>query len=154
MFSPTNPDEVFVSNPHNGADLGTVSAFNDSANGTLTSIGTSPFADQQTAPCWVAITPDGRYLYAVNTGSGTVSEYATSPSGSLTLVGSTTVSSAAGVGATDPVVSADGRNLYVNESGAHAVAAFSINSGQLTELSSSPTALPAGITASVGVAAN
>lgn len=154
VFSPVKANQLFVSNPHNGAGLGTVSAFNDSANGTLTSIGASPFADQQTAPCWVAITPDGRYLYAVNTASGTVSEYSISPTGSLTLVTSTTISSAAGVGATDATVSADGRDLYVNESAAHAVAAFSINHGQLTELTSSPTTLPAGITASAGVASN
>jgi 6-phosphogluconolactonase (cycloisomerase 2 family) len=153
-FSTTNPSQLFVSNPHNGAGLGTVSAFNDSFNGVLTSIGASPFADQQTAPCWVAVTPDGRYLYAVNTASGTVSEYTIGFDGSLTLIGSTTVSSAGGVGATDATVSADGRDLYVNESAAHTVASFSINNGQLTELTSSPTALPAGITAAAGITSN
>ena len=45
-FRPTNPDQLFVSNAHNvGAGTGTVSAFRDSANGTLTPIGSSPFAD-------------------------------------------------------------------------------------------------------------
>jgi DNA-binding beta-propeller fold protein YncE len=74
-FSPTRSDQLFVSNPHNGAGLSTVSAFDDSANGTLTSIGASPFANGQSGSCWLAVTPDGRYLYATNTGSGTVSEY-------------------------------------------------------------------------------
>jgi hypothetical protein len=32
----------------------------------LTSIGNSPVAVQQMAPCWVTISPDGRYLFAVN----------------------------------------------------------------------------------------
>ncbi len=50
-FRPTNPDQLFVSNAHNGAGGGTVSAFRDAADGTLTSIGSSPFADLQTAPC-------------------------------------------------------------------------------------------------------
>jgi hypothetical protein len=86
-FSPTRSDQLFVSNPHNGAGLSTVSAFDDSANGTLTSIGASPFANGQSGSCWLAVTPDGRYLYAINTGSGTVSEYTISPSGSLSLVG-------------------------------------------------------------------
>jgi 6-phosphogluconolactonase len=130
-----------------------VSAFDDSANGTLTSIGASPFANGQSGSCWLAVTSDGRYLYAVNTGSGTVSEHTINPSGSLSLVGSTTVGNTGGVGATDAVVSADGRDLYVNETAAHAVAAFSIDQGRLTELTSSPTALPAGITSSAGVAA-
>jgi len=152
-FRPTNPDQLFVSNAHNGAGLGTVSAFYDTANGTLDSIGASPFADQQTAPCWLTISPDGRYLFAVNTGSGTVSRYSIDSGGSLTLLGSTTVSSASGVGATDPTLSPDGRNLYINESAAHAVAAFAVDEGQLTELTGSPTALPAGITSSAGIAA-
>ena len=50
-FRPTNPHQLFVSNAHNtGAGSGTVSAFRDSANGTLTSIGSSPFADKPDRP--------------------------------------------------------------------------------------------------------
>ncbi len=92
QFSPINPDQLFVSNPHNGTDLGTVSAFNDGSGGTLSPIGASPYADGQTAPCWVAITPDGRYLFAVNAGSEDISRYAIAQDGTLTLLGTTTVS--------------------------------------------------------------
>jgi 6-phosphogluconolactonase len=146
-FRPTNPQQVFVSNAHNGAGLGTVSAFGVAFNGSLTSIGASPVADDQTAPCWVTITPDGNYLFAVNTGSGEISSYQIAPNGSLTLIGSTVVSNTAGVGATDPSVSPDGRTLYVNESRVDTVGAFAINNGgTLTELPSSPVALPAGAT--------
>src|SRR6202012_3012984 len=102
QFRPTNPGQLFVSNAHNGAGLGTVSAFTDSGAGVLTSIGSSPVADQQTAPCWVTISPDGRHLFAVNTGSGTISRYSIAWDGRLTLLGSTTVSATAGVGAVDP----------------------------------------------------
>jgi 6-phosphogluconolactonase (cycloisomerase 2 family) len=146
-FRPTNPQQLFVSNAHNVAPLsGTVSAFNVAFNGSLTSIGASPVADNQTAPCWVAITPDGRYLFAVNTGSGEISSYQIAPNGALTLVGNTVVSNTAGVGATDPSVSPDGRTLYVNESRVGTVGAFAINNGgTLTELPSSPVALPAGV---------
>ena len=61
---PDQPCQLFVSNAHAGAGNGTVSAFNDGSNGVLTSIGASPFADNQTAPCWLTISPDGQYLYA------------------------------------------------------------------------------------------
>ncbi|MBO0835783.1 MAG: hypothetical protein J2P28_09715, partial [Actinobacteria bacterium] len=54
-FRPTSPSQLFVSNAHDGTGLGTVSAFSDSRGGVLTPIGKSPFADQQTAPCWVVI---------------------------------------------------------------------------------------------------
>ena len=147
-FRPTNPSQLFVSNAHNvGAGSGTVSAYSVAFNGSLTSIGASPVADDQTAPCWVTITPDGRYLFAVNTGSGEISSYQIAPNGALTLVGNTVVSNTAGVGATDPSVSPDGRTLYVNESRVDTVGAFAINNGgTLTELPSSPVALPAGAT--------
>ena len=59
-FSPASPAQLFVSNAHNGAGLGTVSAYRDSFFGGLTPIGASPYADGQTAPCWVEISHDGR----------------------------------------------------------------------------------------------
>ena len=150
-FRPTNPNQVFVTNAHNGTGLngvglGTVSAFKDSANGTLSSIGSSPFANLQIAPCWLVISHDGRYLFAVNTGSGTISSYAIGPGGALTLLGSTMVGAAGGVGAVDPGLSPDGRYLYVNETRIAKVGVFAVNGGSLTELASSPTPVPAGAT--------
>ncbi len=146
-FRPTNPGQLFVSNAHNvGAGSGTVSAFSDSRRGILTPIGSSPFADQQTAPCWVEISHDGRFLFTVNTGSGEISRYSIAPDGVLTLLGSTPVSATGGVGAVDARLSPDGRTLFVDESKIGAVGAFAVRGGNLTELNSSPTALPAGAT--------
>jgi 6-phosphogluconolactonase (cycloisomerase 2 family) len=145
-FRPTNPEQLFVSNAHNGAGLGTVSAFSDSANGTLSSIGSSPFADQQTAPCWVEISHDGQFLFTVNTASGTISRYSIASGGALTLLGSTPVGATGGVGAVDARLSPDGRTLYVDESRIGAVGEFAVNGGSLTELPGSPTSLPAGAT--------
>ncbi|MGH3408632.1 MAG: beta-propeller fold lactonase family protein [Streptosporangiaceae bacterium] len=84
-FSPARPWQLFVSNAHNGTGLGTVSAYRDGLLGQLTSIGSSPYADGQTAPCWVEISHDGRYLFTVNTGSGNISSYSINPDGSLVL---------------------------------------------------------------------
>jgi 6-phosphogluconolactonase len=146
-FRPTNPQQLFVSNAHNvGAGTGTISAFNVAFNGSLTSIGASPFADDQTAPCWIEITHNGQFLFTVNTGSGEISRYSIAPNGSLTLLGSTPVSNTGGVGAVDARLSNDGRTLYVDESRAGAVGAFAVNGGNLTELPSSPVSLPAGAT--------
>ncbi len=146
-FRPTNPRQLFVSNAHNTApDSGTVSAFDVASGGTLSSIGTSPFADDQMAPCWVEISHDGRYLFTVNTASGTVSRYSIAYNGALTLLGSTTVGAMGGVGAVDARLSPDGRTLYVDESKADAVGAFGVEGGNLTELPGSPFSLPAGAT--------
>jgi 6-phosphogluconolactonase len=146
-FRPTSPDQLFVSNAHNTVvDSGTVSAFRDAGNGVLSSIGSSPFADQQMAPCWVEITHDGQFLFTVNTASGTISRYSIARDGTLTLLGSTPVRASGGVGAVDARLSPGGRYLYVDESKIGAVGAFAVDGGNLTELAGSPTALPAGAT--------
>jgi len=153
-FRPTNPDQLFVSNAHNvGAGTGTISAYTDSRNGNLTPIDGSPFADDQTAPCWVEITHNGRFLFTVNTGSGEISRYSIAPGGALTLLGSTPVGQTGGVGAVDARLSPDGRTLYVDESRIGKVGEFAVNGGNLTELTGSPVSLPAGATPA-GIATN
>jgi 6-phosphogluconolactonase len=140
-FSPANPSQLFVSNAHNGAGLGTVSAYRDGFFGRLSSIGNSPYADGQTAPCWVEISHDGRYLFTVNTGSGNISSYAIHPDGSLALIGSVPIS---GGGADiDARLSPDGQTLSVDGSGNHILSVFAVHGGTLSELPSSPTPLPA-----------
>jgi len=141
-FSPARPGQLFVSNAHNGPGLGTVSAYRDSLPGQLFPIGSSPFPDGQTAPCWVEISHDGRYLFTVNTGSGNISSYAISSGGALALIGSTPIR---GGGADiDARLSPDGRTLSVDGSGNHILSVFAVHAGNLTEVPSSPTLLPAG----------
>jgi 6-phosphogluconolactonase len=142
-FRPTDPAQLFVSNAHDGAGNGTVSAFSDASDGSLSSIGSSPYPDAQTAPCWVEISHDGNYLFAVNTASGSVSRYAIATDGSLSLLGSTPISGTQ-TGAFDARLSPDGSTLFVVEDGAAAIGAFAVNGGDLTELPSSPTPLPNG----------
>ena len=142
-FRPTDPTQLFVSNAHDGAGNGTVSAFSDATDGTLTAIGSSPYPDVQTAPCWVEISHDGNYLFAVNTASNSISRYAIAANGTLSLLGSTPISGTH-VGAFDARLSPDGTTLYLVESGAAAIDAFAVNGGTLTEQPTSPTALPVG----------
>ena len=141
-FRPTNPRQLFVSNAHAGNNLGTVSAFSAAANGDLTSIGSSPFADLQTAPCWVEISHDGRYLFTVNTAVPSISRYAIRWNGTLRLLGSTVFNYPTGLGPEDARLSPDGGSLYVVDTAASKVSAFGVRRGNLTELSSSPTSLP------------
>jgi 6-phosphogluconolactonase len=142
-FRPTNPAELFVSNAHGGGRAGTVSAFRVSADGTLTSIGSSPFADRQTAPCWVEISHDGRFLFTVNTGTPSISRYAITRGGSLLLLGSTPFNGPSTLAPEDARLAPDGGTLWVVDTGGRALSGFSVSGGDLTELPSSPTALPA-----------
>jgi DNA-binding beta-propeller fold protein YncE len=146
-FRPTDPNELYVSNAHGGAGNGTVSAFHVGFDGSLRSIGASPFADHQTAPCWVEISHDGRFLFAVNTAQPSISSFAINRDGSLTSLGATQFrGNPTGLGPVDARLSPDGRTLYVVDQGTDQVSAFAVDGGHLTELPSSPAALPAGAT--------
>jgi len=145
-FSPTDARHLYVSNAHGGAGNGSVSAFSVNPAGRLKSIDGSPYADGQTAPCWVEISHDGRYLFAVNTGSTTIARYRITSTGSLTLLGNTGFSSGTGIRPFDARLDATGEHLYVVDAAIASVSGFAVSGGSLTELGSSPTALPAGAT--------
>ncbi len=142
-FRPTDPTELYVSNAHGGPGNGSVSAFSVAGDGALSPIGASPYPDFQTAACWVEISHDGRYLFTVNTASNSISSYTIEADGSLTLIGSTPFKTA-GIGAFDARLSPDGATLWVVGNAGDSISAFAVTGGTLTELSSSPTALPAG----------
>jgi 6-phosphogluconolactonase len=145
-FSPTNPAHLYVSNAHAGAGNGSVSAFSVTGDGALSSIGSSPFFDGQTAPCWVEISHDGQYLFAVNTGSTTISSYQILTDGSLQYLTSTPFQSGTGIRPFDARLDVSGRYLYVVDAALDAVSIFAVTGGSLTELPSSPAALPVGAT--------
>ena len=150
-FRPTDPNQLFVSNAHGGPGAGTVSAFQAARDGTLFSIGGSPFADNQSAPCWVEITHDGRFLFTVNTASGSISSYQIAPDGALHLLGNTLVSGGNRASAVDARLSTDGRDLYVNETKFGLIGEFAVTGGSLSEIGSIPVATGAG---AAGIAVN
>jgi 6-phosphogluconolactonase len=107
-------------------------------------------ANGESAACWIAITPDGRYAFTIDAHSpARISSYAIAPDGSLTLVnGAAAGSSTAPL--LDASVSNDGRFLYVVDVGANAIDTFSIGpGGSLTSVGA--TSRPAG---AVGIAAS
>jgi len=143
QFRPTNPNQLFVSNAHDGAGNGTVSVYEVAADGTLTAIAGSPFADFQTAPCWVAISHDGAHLYAINTGSSSVSSYGIANDGTLSLAGSTALSGT-GLRPFDAALDPTDSFLYVVDAGVAKITVFAVSGGNLSELASSPVAIPGG----------
>ena len=153
-FRPTNSRQLFVSNAHNTApNSGTVSAYEVSRDATLNSIGGSPFADEQMAPCWVEISHDGGFLFTVNTATPSISRYAITPDGRLILLGSTAFNDPTGLGPEDARLSPDGGSLWVVGTKADVLSGFRVDGSRLSEFRSSPTALPAGA-APFGVVVN
>lgn len=139
-FSPTNPDTLYVTNAHAGMEMGSVSAYTVSTDGAFTPIGDSPFTNGQTGTCWIEISADGKYVYAVNTGTPSISSYEVAADGSLMLLGNTMFKEGDGLRPFDAQLSPDGAFLYVVDAGAAKISAFAVDGGTLTELDNSPVA--------------
>ena len=115
----------------------------DAAAGTLTSyrveddsvemIGDGPAETGQMATCWIVATrPYSRYVYAANTGSGTLSAYRVKFDGTLSPVGLFTVKD--GALNIDTAISRDGRYLYTQNGGLGTVSIFRVRRGGALEL--------------------
>lgn len=130
-----NDDKLVVVESFNAApNLSAASSYQLNADGTITAISGS-IPNGQTDVCWVLISNDGRYVYAANFGSGTISSYNLSPSGSLTLLNGAAAALGAMSQPVDIDVSADGHYLYQLLRGTGAVAAFRMDAdGSLTSL--------------------
>lgn len=90
------------------------------------------------APCWMAVTPDGKTVFVGN-GAGTVSSLSIDSSGKLTLINAKAASEPSAITGVNPVaadsfISADGKFLYVAYIGDDKVVAYSISGGALTKL--------------------
>ena len=106
-------------------------------------------ADTQSAACWVVVTPNGRYAYVTNTGSGTISSYAVQKSGKVSL--NQAVAGTAGAGPIDAAIAATGRALYVLNSGSQTISSFSVGTDGSLANPGSVAGVPAGAN---GLAAN
>ena len=149
-FSPTSPNQLFVSDAHTAAGgaafPGLVSSFSVAADGTLTPVG-APVANDGGAACWIEISHDGHFLFVVNTASASISSYSIGSGGTLTFLRSTG-SGQIGAGAEDARLSPDGSTLWVVESGTNGITGFSVSGGTLRPLTTAagPTgATPSGI---------
>jgi hypothetical protein len=82
----------------------------------------------------VAVTPDGRFAYVTNTGSGTISGYAVGRNGQLRLItsGGVTGNTGSGSGPIDLALTPDGRMLFDLRRPLGAIGMFVVQSnGQL-----------------------
>lgn len=105
--------------------------------GSLTVERASVSTNGQAAPCWLIATTNGRFAYTANAGSGTISGYAVGAQGTLQLLAPSGVSGSTGAGSTplDLDLSRGDQYLYVLESGAGRIGAFSVGAnGSLAAL--------------------
>ena len=135
---------LVVTQADNGAASGTVSSYQILEDRTAQSITNSLGTGTQVAPCWIAITSNGKYVYTVNTGSATITALGfDSATGTLTLLNPVGGGGLAGIlppgsGPPDNIILGNDV-LYVNVGGTGQIAAFTIGKGgSLDELFLSP----------------
>jgi 6-phosphogluconolactonase len=133
----TGNDEALVSETGPGAlNESAISSYSVNSDGTLTPISSS-VPTLGTANCWNVTSPDGRFVYVSNAGSGSISGFAIGQGDTLTaLPGTVLASNPAGSSNIDITLSADGKFLYTLNAGTGAVGMFSVqtNNGALTGL--------------------
>jgi 6-phosphogluconolactonase (cycloisomerase 2 family) len=98
-----------------------VATFSLRSGGVLAQLAVSDTG--QMATCWIV--RDGRYFYASNAGSGSVSGYSVGSSGSLTARGNT----ATDAGTVDAAAAGHGRFLYVQTGKSGIVDEFAVGAG-------------------------
>ena len=108
-------------------------------------------ATQQTAACWVAITPNGHYAFTGNAGDSSISSFRIASGGQLTLIEAAAGITGPNAGVTDLAVSTSGRHLYALAPRGLLIASYAVgHDGTLTQ-EASAVGLPANV---AGLAAN
>jgi 6-phosphogluconolactonase (cycloisomerase 2 family) len=121
-----------------------VATFAVGSGGVLSQLAVSDTG--QMATCWIV--RDGRYFYASNAGSGSVSGYSLGSSGALTALGNTTTNA----GTVDATAAAHGRFLYVQTGQSGIVDEFAVGAGG--SLASIGSVTVAGSAGGEGIAAD
>lgn len=132
QFAPNGSLIVSQTGPAGATNGSTVSSYSILSNGTVAAI-SQGIPTYGMANCWNAITPDGKWAYVSNAGSGTISGFAIGANGSLTPIASTVVgTNPQGSTNLDITVSSDGRYLFTLNSGTGTIGVFAIqNDGTL-----------------------
>jgi 6-phosphogluconolactonase len=119
------PEGALIVSETGGGNGSAISSYTVS-NGALTAI-TQSLPTLGAANCWNAITPDGKWVYASNAGSSTISGFAIGSNGALTPIGSTVVgTNPTGATNLDVAVSSDGKYLFSLNTGNGTIGVFAI----------------------------
>jgi len=103
-------------------------------------------ATLQTAACWDVVSPNGRFVYTGNAGSGSVSGFRIGSTGAISLVTPSGVTGTTGGHTLDTAMSADNQYLYVLSSGNQQITTFRVLANGSLALADTATSLPVGTT--------
>ena len=141
---------LIVSEAFGGAvNASAVSSYTVGSGGRLDVVSAS-VPTTETAACWVAVTNNGKFAYAANTGSASVTGFEVRKA-VLSILNADGKTGATGTTPIDAAVSRNGQFLYTLTAGSHAISAFSVrqSDGSLSNVGGA-VGLPVG---TVGLAA-
>ncbi|HVO62454.1 MAG TPA: beta-propeller fold lactonase family protein [Terriglobales bacterium] len=125
-FAPNGAAVVSETGPAGGNNASTISSYSVLPDLTLSPI-SAGVPTLGNANCWNAVTPNGRFVYASNAGSSTISGFSIGATGALTPIDATVVGiNPAGSVNLDIAVSADSKFLYSLNSGSGTIGIFAI----------------------------
>ncbi|MEJ7740084.1 MAG: beta-propeller fold lactonase family protein [Chitinophagaceae bacterium] len=150
-FAVGHNGNLYVSEAAGGAPgASTVSSYRVQGDGMISLID-GPVSAGQSAACWVVMTKDGRYVYATNTGSHTITSFKTDMTGNLDVIKAVSGMTGMGSSPIDEALSGNNRYLYVLNGGNQTISVFALaNDGSLSHIENI-SGLPMG---AVGLAAN
>ena len=134
VFAPNGAAIATETGPSGATNASAVSSYTNS-NGTLSVISEN-VPTLAAATCWHVVTPNGKFLYTSNPGTGTISGFSIGSTGTLTPVDGTILATLpTGSANLDIAVTSDGKYLYSTDSGTGSVSALGINAdGTVTTL--------------------
>ncbi|HET7189439.1 MAG TPA: beta-propeller fold lactonase family protein [Gemmatimonadaceae bacterium] len=121
---------ALVAEAGGAAPNGAVSSYQLGGAGTLRTV-TASLSTQGAATCWLVATPDGRFAYAINSASSTVTGLSVAQGGRLSLlnVDGVTASTGTSTAPIDPALADGGRFLYVLKAGTGTIQGFRVAEG-------------------------
>jgi 6-phosphogluconolactonase (cycloisomerase 2 family) len=143
-FGFTPRGQLIVSEVGGAAPNGATSSYTLLGNGALDLISGS--LSTQAATCWLVVARNGRFAFAVNSASGSISSYTIDADGTLRLLDADGRTGISGDGAApiDAGLSSDGRFLFALEARTGTIGAFVVAAdGHLTSLPDTPGLTPA-----------
>ena len=123
------------------AGSASASSYGQGRDGILTPVSSAVSNGGQAAPCWLIVDSRGRFAYTANAGGSSISGFAISEDGELTLLtpGGRTGDLGTGAQPLDIGFGGDGHFLYVLKNGTGTIGAFAVNEdGTLTPLADTP----------------
>ena len=125
---------IFVSEAAGGtAGAGTLSSYRVYNNGAI-QLTQGPLGTNQSAPCWVVITNNGKYAYTTNTASNNLSTFNINAyTGNISVLNS--ISATTEKGPIDAALSKNSKFLYVLNSGSYSINAYKVaDDGSLSNI--------------------